>query len=82
MSQSLLQHIASDTLLDAAFHWLCERRIAYRHNDDVWHIRFHRAQVQAQIQAQLLYRLWIRQLLCFAAMSKGFMLIFIMSRLC
>jgi len=52
MIQSLLQHFASDTILDAAFHWLCERRIAYHHNDDVW--RFHRAQVQALVQAQLL----------------------------
>jgi hypothetical protein len=54
MIQSLLQQIASDSILDAAFLWLCERRIDYHHNDDVWHIRFHRAQVQAQIQALLL----------------------------
>ncbi|MCP3897150.1 hypothetical protein [Moraxella sp.] len=54
MSQSLLEKIASDSSLDAAYHWLCKARKDYHHNNDVWHVRFHRAHVQAQIHALLL----------------------------
>jgi len=54
MNQSLLQKIASDSILETAFLLLCERRKDYHHNNEVWHVRFHRARVQAQIQALLL----------------------------
>ncbi len=54
MSLSLLEKIASDSSLDAAYLWLCKARKDYHYNNEVWHVRFHRAYVQAQIQALLL----------------------------
>ncbi|HAI70641.1 MAG TPA: hypothetical protein DCM38_14540, partial [Gammaproteobacteria bacterium] len=37
----MIQQITADAVFDEAFQWLCERRINYPHNDDVWHLRFH-----------------------------------------
>jgi len=36
---SLIDRIASDEVIDAAYDWLCERRLEYHHNNDVWQLR-------------------------------------------
>lgn len=38
---NLLEIIASDTIINEAFTWLCKRRENVHHNDDIWHLRFH-----------------------------------------
>ena len=35
----LIERIASDNVLDAAYSWLCEKRSHYHFNGDVWHLR-------------------------------------------
>ena len=36
---TLLDHIASDPVMDPAYAWLCAAREHYHHNADVWHLR-------------------------------------------
>ncbi len=35
----LIDRIASDNVLDAAYSWLCEKRSHYHFNGDVWQVR-------------------------------------------
>jgi len=34
MTVTLIEQVASDTVIDAAYEWLCERRHDYHHNID------------------------------------------------
>ncbi len=54
MSSELIQKIASDTVIDTAYQWLCKRRKEYAHNDEVWDIRFRWAEFKPQLQKALL----------------------------
>jgi RNA-directed DNA polymerase len=46
--------VASDTVLDKAYQWLCKARLKYSPNSDVWDLRFHWDQQKPIIQQQLL----------------------------
>ncbi|NES01473.1 MAG: hypothetical protein F6K22_00600 [Okeania sp. SIO2F4] len=35
----LIEQVASDEAIDKAFDWLCEKRIHYHYNNDVWQLR-------------------------------------------
>lgn len=48
-----INRIASDSVIDQAYDWLCEKRKHYRHNNDVWHVRFGWAKQKAALQKQL-----------------------------
>lgn len=41
----LIKKIASDSVIDHVYDWLCERRMDYSHIDDVWDIRFRWAEI-------------------------------------
>jgi hypothetical protein len=49
-----LEEIASDSVLDEAYAWLCKRRENYSHNDEVWEVRFRWKEVKPWLQGQLL----------------------------
>ena len=52
--------IASDSVLQQAYAWLCERRQYYSANDDVWDVPWRWEEIRPQLQAQLragVYRL-------------------------
>ena len=46
--------VASGAVLDAAFNWLCKRRVDYADNADVWNVRFRWAEIKLQLQQDLL----------------------------
>jgi len=48
-----IDEIASDSVLQQAYAWLCERRQDYSTNDDVWDIRWRWEEFRPQLQAQL-----------------------------
>ncbi len=50
----LIQRIASDSVIDCAYDWLCERRKDYSHNDEVWDIRFRWSEFKPHLQKTLL----------------------------
>jgi len=50
----LLDRLASDTVLDAAYDWLCHRRRKYPADADVWSIRCDWPDEKRRIQADLL----------------------------
>ena len=50
---TLRDQLASDTVIDAAYAWLCARRKKYSHNNDVWHLRWNWQRLKPQIQSQL-----------------------------
>ena len=54
MSADLLNQIASDSVIDKAFLWLCKTRKEAHHNNDVWHLRFFWLQLKLQLQQTLL----------------------------
>ena len=54
MPSELIQKIASDSVINRAFQWMCERRKDYSHNDDVWDIRFRWSEVKPRLQKTLL----------------------------
>ncbi len=54
MHSELIQIIASDSVIDTAYDWLCKRRHDYSHNDDVWDIRFRWSEFKAHLQETLL----------------------------
>ncbi len=54
ISLSLIERIASDEVLDAAFQWLCEKRAHYHFNGDVWQIRRWWTEKKAYLQKLLL----------------------------
>ncbi len=49
----LLDRLASDTVLDAAFEWLCQRRRDYPDHADVWSFRRDWAYEKARIRREL-----------------------------
>jgi hypothetical protein len=48
-----MDEIASESVLQQAFAWLCERRQDYSPNDDVWDVRWLWEYMRPQLQAQL-----------------------------
>ena len=54
MPSELIQKIASDSVIDSAYDWLCKRRRDYSHNDDVWDIRFRWSEFKPHLQKTLL----------------------------
>ncbi len=54
MSSELIQKIASDSVIDTAYEWLCKRRKDYSHNDEVWDIRFRWTEFKPRLQKALL----------------------------
>ena len=50
----LIDRIASDEVLEAAYQWLCEKRSHYHFNGDVWQIRRWWAEKKAYVQRLLL----------------------------
>ena len=53
MSNELIAEIASNEVLEEAFHWLCDRRKDYSPNDDVWILRNRWRTLKPQLQAAL-----------------------------
>jgi RNA-directed DNA polymerase len=53
MQTSLLQQIASDPIIQQAYHWLCQRRENASDQADVWHLRWHWQRLRPQLQADL-----------------------------
>ena len=49
-----LRETASGAVLDAAFAWLCRRRIDYADSADVWNVRCRWAELKPQLQRDLL----------------------------
>ena len=49
-----LAHLASDTVLDAAYVWLCYRRRDYPADADVWSLRRHWPMEKKRLRADLL----------------------------
>ncbi len=47
-----MDEIASESILEQAYAWLCERRQDYSPNDDVWDVRWHWEEIRPQLQAQ------------------------------
>jgi hypothetical protein len=37
----LIEKVASDMVIDAAFRWVCDSSRGYSHNSDVWDLRRH-----------------------------------------
>ena len=50
----VMEEVASDTVLQQAYEWLCARRKEYSANNDVWNVRRRWAQIKPQLQAALL----------------------------
>ncbi len=50
MSSELIQKIASDSVIDTAYEWLCKKRKDYSHYDEVWDIRFRWAELKPYLQ--------------------------------
>ncbi len=51
---NLINNIASNTIIDDAYEWLCKRREDYHHNNDIWYLRTHWQSMKPQIQAKLI----------------------------
>ncbi len=52
----LMDDIASDAVMDAAYAWLCRRRHDYSPHNDVWRLRQRWEDIKPQIQRHLLAR--------------------------
>ncbi len=50
---SLITKIASNTVLDEAYQWLCKRRAKLSHNNDVWELRRNWQQLKPELQQSL-----------------------------
>ena len=50
----LIDRIASDEVLEAAYQWLCEKRAHYHFNGDVWQLRRWWTEKKAYVQKLLL----------------------------
>ena len=50
---SLIDLIASDDVIDAAYQWLCEKRAHHHFNSDVWHLRQWWDEKKTLLQQQL-----------------------------
>ncbi|MCC2522303.1 reverse transcriptase/maturase family protein [Vibrio coralliilyticus] len=53
-NDDLMALITSDATLECAYRWLCKARKESHHNNSVWDVRFHWAQLKPVIQQQLL----------------------------
>ncbi len=49
-----MDEVASSAVLEAAFEWLCKRRVDYSDSADVWNVRFRSAEIKLQLQHDLL----------------------------
>lgn len=54
MRPDLINKIASDEIIDAAYEWLCQRRQEYSANSDIWNLRRDWEEEKVAIQQQLL----------------------------
>jgi hypothetical protein len=45
-----MDKIASGSVLNQAYHWLCQRRLEYCPNDDVWDPCWRREEVRPTVQ--------------------------------
>jgi len=50
----MITEVGSDDVLDAAYDWLCRRRVNYPSDADIWDLRFRRPAEKADIQRDLL----------------------------
>jgi hypothetical protein len=50
----MLATLASDAVMDAAYHWLCHQRRHWPADTDIWHFRFHWPDEKQRIQQTLL----------------------------
>ncbi len=67
---TVLAAIASDSVLDAAFTWLCKRRRDYPDHADVWEFRRNWPQEKERIRAELPSgRTWFEAELAFRMVS-------------
>jgi len=48
-----MDEIASESVLDQAYAWLCERRLDYSPNDDVWDVRWRWEELRPRLQERL-----------------------------
>ena len=53
MPRNLIERIASDEILEAAYLWLCRQRVDYSPNSDVWRLRQRWSEQKTQIQQDL-----------------------------
>ncbi|KZX59375.1 hypothetical protein A3709_13835 [Halioglobus sp. HI00S01] len=53
LESALLDAIADDATIDAAYAWLCQQRRRYPANADIWHLRFHWQSRRPELIAQL-----------------------------
>jgi hypothetical protein len=51
--ENWIDEIASDDVLRQAYDWLCERRVDYSPNDDVWDVRWRWEQIRPALQDAL-----------------------------
>jgi hypothetical protein len=75
LSVNLIEEIASDAVLEAAYRWLCDHRKCYWHNNDVWTLRWRWSQVKPQVRTELLsgrYRFEAMDLMLSAALASTF----------
>jgi len=49
-----MTEIISETIIDQAYEWLCQRRKDYSHHNDVWHLRWKWAVIKPELQKSLL----------------------------
>ena len=64
----MIDHVASDEVLDLAFKWLCKSRANANHNSDVWFLRSRWGEIKPHLQATLRageYRLSATERKCF-----------------
>jgi hypothetical protein len=54
ISADWTDEVASSVVLDAAFSWLCKRRIDYADSADVWNVRRRWPEIKPQLQRELL----------------------------
>jgi len=50
----LISQIASDTVLDQAYQWLCKQRERLSHNNDVWELRRRWQNIKPELQQTLI----------------------------
>jgi RNA-directed DNA polymerase len=53
-NHNIVQHLASEAVLEQAFQAVCLARVLRDADDDIWHLRFHWPRMKAEMQAALL----------------------------
>ena len=48
-----MDEIASESVLNQVYPWLCQRRLDYSPNDDVWDVRWRREELRPKLQEWL-----------------------------